>query len=102
MSTYDPRDPTDGDLAGVAPPPPPPPVPSSDPDDAPPSGRHPVNISHLVMGLVFLTFVALWGLVQTDVVHDGALRFLLPIPWVVGGAVGLLVALVGAGRRRAR
>lgn len=103
MSTYDddptgetPTEPTDVLGEPVAPPPPPPESPAPRPD----GGRHPVNIGHLVMGLVFLTFVALWGLVQTDVVGGHDLRFLLPVPWVVGGAVGLVVALVVGGRRR--
>lgn len=118
MSTYD-DDPTPGSdvsrefdevfgTEDAVPPPPPPPDPPQPPrapdgDRAPASGgRHPVNIGHLVMGLVFLTYVALWGLVQTDVVEGGDIRFLQPIPWVVGGAGGLAVALLGGRRRRTR
>ena len=33
-----------------------------------PSGRHPINIGHLVMGLAFLGIVGIWALVQTDIV----------------------------------
>lgn len=85
----------DGDA--TIPPPPPPPL---DTHDEHPSGRHPVNIGHLVMGLVFLTFVGAWGLIQTDVVTGDDAHWLLPLPWVVGGAVGLVVAVVGGVRRR--
>lgn len=63
------------------------------------SGRHPVNIGHLVMGLAFASFVVIWALLQADVVGDGDLRWLAPVPWLVGGAVGL-AAVTLAGRRR--
>lgn len=67
------------------------------------SGWHPVNISHLVMGLAFLCFVGAWGLVQTDVVTGDQIRWLLPIPWLVAGAVGLgAVAISGARRHGVR
>jgi hypothetical protein len=65
------------------------------------SGRHPVNIGHLVMGLVFLGMVAIWALVQTDTVTGHDVRWLLPIPWVVAGAVGLAVTAVTGSRRYA-
>ena len=65
------------------------------------SGRHPVNIGHLVMGLVLLFIVGIWALVQTDVADGDDLRWLLPIPWVVAGAVGLAVTAVTGQRRYA-
>ena len=55
-----------------------------------PSGRHPVNIGHLVMGLAVVGLVAVWALVQGDVVDNHDIRWLLPLPWVVAGIVGLL------------
>lgn len=68
-----------------------------------PSGWHPVNVGHLVMGLAFLCFVAAWALVQTDVVTGDDIRWLLPIPWLVAGAVGLgAVAISGARRHGVR
>lgn len=82
----------------LTPPPPPPPPPAA--TEKPPDGRHPVNIGHLVMGLVFLTFVAAWALIQTDVVTGDDVHWLLPVPWVVGGAVGIAVAVLGGVRRR--
>lgn len=66
-----------------------------------PSGRHPVNIGHLVMGLALLGIVAVWGLVQTDTVTGDDIRWLLPIPWVVAGAVGLAVTAATGSRRYA-
>lgn len=68
-------------------------------EDAPEkrTGRHPVNIGHLVMGLAFLAFVVVWALIATDtVVVDSIedLRWLLPVPWIVGGTVGLIAALL--------
>lgn len=64
------------------------------------SGRHPVNIGHLVMGLAFLGLVTVWALVVSEAVQGAELRWLMPMPWIVAGAVGLL-ASVAAGRRRA-
>lgn len=55
-----------------------------------PSGRHPVSIGHLVMGLAFLGLVGVWGLVQADVVGGKDIRWLLPVPWVLAGLAGLL------------
>lgn len=56
------------------------------------SGRHPINTGHLVMGLVFAGLLVVWALVSTDVVANSDLRWLLPIPWVAGGAIGLAAA----------
>jgi len=57
-----------------------------------PSGRHPVNIGHLVMGLAFVGLVAVWALVQGGVVDHHDVRWLLPLPWVVAGIVGLVAS----------
>ena len=67
----------------------------------PTGGRHPVNIGHLVMGLAFAGLVAVWAVIQADLVDDDDIRWLLPIPWVVAGAVGLLVAAMAGHRRNA-
>jgi hypothetical protein len=64
-----------------------------------PSGWHPVSVGHLVMGIAFLTMVGVWALIQTDVVDDDDVRWLLPIPWVLAG-LGGLVALALSGSRR--
>ena len=68
--------------------------------DAPPSGRHPVNIGHLVMGLAFAGLVVIWALIEGDVIADSDIRWLLPIPWVLAGTAGLLAATLGNRRRR--
>jgi len=65
------------------------------------SGRHPVSIGHLVMGLVFACFLALWAVVQFTDISSHDLRFLWPVPWIAGGAVGM-VALAVRDRRRLR
>ena len=62
------------------------------------SGRHPVNITQLVLGVAFAGMVLVWALVQGDVVESGELRWLMPIPWIAAGAAGL-AATVWPGRR---
>ncbi|MFC4784296.1 hypothetical protein ACT8ZV_07465 [Nocardioides sp. MAHUQ-72] len=61
-----------------------------------PSGRHPVNVGHLVMGLAFLGLVGVWALVQGDVVEGREVRWLLPLPWVLAGIAGLLAATLSS------
>ena len=63
------------------------------------SGLHPVNIGHLVMGIAFLGVVGVWALIQGDVVGDGDVRWLLPVPWVLAGLAGLLAISVSGSRR---
>jgi hypothetical protein len=65
------------------------------------SGRHQINIGHLVMGVAFLGIVGVWGLVQTDTVTGDDIRWLMPIPWVVAGAIGLVASAVTSSRRYA-
>jgi hypothetical protein len=68
-----------------------------------PSGRHPVNVGQLVMGLAFLGMVGVWALLQSDVVDNGDVRWLLPLPWVLAGLGGLTaLALTGSRRWGAR
>ncbi|MDF1603465.1 hypothetical protein [Nocardioides sp. YIM 152315] len=64
-----------------------------------PSGRHPVNVGHLVMGIAFLGLVGVWALIQTDVVGDGDVRWLLPVPWVLAGLAGLLALSLSSRRK---
>ena len=63
------------------------------------SGRHPVNIGHLVMGIAFLGLVGIWALIQGDVVNGDDIRWLLPIPWVFAGVAGLLATTLSAKNR---
>jgi hypothetical protein len=62
------------------------------------SARHPVNIGQLVMGIAFLGLVAVWALIQSEVVDGDDVRWLLPVPWVLAGLAGLLATTI-AGRR---
>ena len=65
------------------------------------SGFHQVSIGHLVMGLAFLGIVGIWALVQSDTVKGDDIRWLLPIPWVVAGVVGLVATAITGPRRHA-
>lgn len=61
-------------------------------------GRHPVNVGHLVMGLAFLGLLAIWAVVQSDVVEGEDVRWLLPAPWILAGVAGLTASVL-SGRR---
>lgn len=63
------------------------------------SGRHPVNVGHLVMGIAFLGLVGVWALIQGDVVGDGDVRWLMPVPWVLAGLAGLLAIGLSGSKR---
>ena len=56
------------------------------------AGLHPVNVGHLVMGVAFLGMVLIWALVESGTADTSDLRWLLPVPWVAAGAVGLVAA----------
>lgn len=62
------------------------------------TGRHPVNIGHLVMGIAFLGLVGVWALVQGDVVGGSDVRWLMPVPWVFAGVAGILATVLTARR----
>lgn len=66
---------------------------------APNGARHPVNIGHLVMGLAFAGLVGVWALIVGDAVDGDDIRWLLPLPWVFAGAVGLLAVTLASRRR---
>ena len=63
------------------------------------SGRHPVNVGHLVMGIAFLGLVGVWALIQSDMVGGSDVRWLLPVPWVLAGLAGLLAIGLSGSRR---
>jgi hypothetical protein len=63
------------------------------------SGRHPVNVGHLVMGVAFMGLTLVWALVASDTVEGADVRWLMPIPWVAAGVAGVL-ATVLANRSR--
>ena len=64
-----------------------------------PSGRHPVNVGHLVMGIAFLGLVGVWALIQSDAVGGSDVRWLLPVPWVLAGLAGLLATGLSGSKR---
>jgi hypothetical protein len=62
---------------------------------------HPLNVSYLVVGLVFLGIAASWALRTADVVDGRDARWMLPATLVAAGAVGL-VAFAAKGLTRGR
>ena len=58
------------------------------------TGRHPVNVTHLVMGLVFLGIAGSWALRTAGVLDTRQLGWLLPLLLVGAGAVGLVAGTV--------
>ncbi|MGN0065076.1 MAG: hypothetical protein ACI379_12610 [Nocardioides sp.] len=63
------------------------------------SGRHPVNVGHLVMGVAFACIVAGWALYVGEVVDQDDLRWLAPVPWLAAGIIGVLAVVLGPWRR---
>lgn len=74
--------------------------PESHPTPPPPSGWHPVNVGHLVMGVAFLGLAAVWMLVATDAVELSRNQWVLPAPWIVAGLIGLAAAAFRGRRHR--
>lgn len=58
------------------------------------------QVGHLVMGLAFACFVAAWALLDSGTLDNGDIRWLLPVPWLVAGAAGLLATVIVGARRR--
>jgi hypothetical protein len=77
-----------------------PPLPDEAREDTPTGGRHPVNVGHLVMGLAFTGLLVIWALVASDTVPNDDIRWLLPVPWLLGGGVGLVAVLVSQTRNQ--
>jgi hypothetical protein len=70
------------------------------PDETRASGRHPVNVGHLVMGVAFLGLFIAWALIVSDVVEDDDVRWLMPFPWVAAGIAGVLASVLPSRRNR--
>lgn len=66
--------------------------------DAARSGRHPVNVGHLVMGIAFLGLTVVWASVESGAVEGEDLRWFLPVPWLLAGLAGLLAVVWGQRR----
>ena len=65
------------------------------------NNTRPLNVSYLVMGLVFLGISGTWALVVSGAVDIDWTGYLLPLTLVAAGAVGLAASAVrGLGRRR--
>jgi hypothetical protein len=62
---------------------------------------HPLNVSYLVVGLVFLGIAGFWALRVTGTVDQADGRWLAPLLLVAAGAAGL-VGFAAKGARRAR
>ena len=54
------------------------------------TGRHPVSIGHLVMGVALLGLAVIWAFIESGVASASDLRWMLPVPWVAAGVVGLI------------
>ena len=62
---------------------------------------HPLNVSYLVVGLVFLGISGAWALHAADVIDTAQIGWLRPLMLVVAGGVGLVAfAAKGLSRRR--
>lgn len=61
-------------------------------------GLHPVNVTHLVMGIAFAGVVAIWAAYTSGAADGADLRWLLPFPWLAAGAAGLAAALLASRR----
>lgn len=57
---------------------------------------HPLNVSYLVVGLVFLGIAGSWALRQAGVIDFSEVRWLLPATLVAAGLIGV-VALAAKG-----
>lgn len=54
------------------------------------STTHPLNVSYLVVGLVFLGIAGSWALHASGIVDSGDARWLVPAVLMLAGAVGLV------------
>jgi len=62
------------------------------------TGWHTVNTGHLVMGVAFTGLVVVWALLTSDTVELEHTGWILGVPWLVAGAVGVLASVL-RGRR---
>lgn len=62
------------------------------------TGWHPVNTGHLVMGVAFVGLVVVWALVTGDVVEIEHHGWMMGLPWLAAGAVGLVATVLRGAR----
>jgi len=66
----------------------------------PATGWHPVNVGHLVMGTALVGLFTVWALISSDALDLGDAHWLLPLPWLLAGVVGLAATVLRNTRRR--
>jgi hypothetical protein len=54
---------------------------------------HPLSVTHLVVGLIFLSIAGSWALRQAGLIELDDLGWLFPLALVVAGGVGLLASM---------
>lgn len=54
---------------------------------------HPLSVTHLVVGLVFLAIAGSWALRQTGLIGFDDLGWLFPLALVIAGGVGLVASM---------
>lgn len=63
------------------------------------TGWHAVNTGHLVMGVAFVGLVVVWALFTIDAVDIPDDGWVMGLPWLVAGAVGLVATVLRGPRR---
>lgn len=54
------------------------------------TNTHPLNVSYLVIGLIFLGLAGSWALREAGVIDLGEVRWLFPLTLVAAGVIGLV------------
>jgi hypothetical protein len=60
---------------------------------------HPLNVTYLVIGLVFLAIAGSWALRETGVIDTDDVTWLGPVALIVAGGVGVVAAVAKSLRR---
>ena len=58
-----------------------------------------LRTGQLAMGVVFLLLTGVWGLYVSGAIHTDNLRWLIPLPLLIGGGASL-AALAATSRKR--
>jgi hypothetical protein len=54
---------------------------------------HPVSVSHLVVGLVFLGIATTWALEHAGVIDADGMRWVGPVILIIAGGAGLVASV---------